>query len=150
MTNVPGERPTIYEFVGGADTFLRLTENFYAKVRDDPLLAELFAEFTPEHIGSVAIWLGEVFGGPAEYSTKHDGHRGVLTRHLGLSISEAQRARWAELMIDSAREVLPADELLHRRFAEYIEWGTAIARDVSQPGADIGEPGPVPHWGWTP
>ena len=142
------ERPSIYEFVGGADTFLRLTETFYAKVRPDPLLKDLFAEFTPDHITNVAIWLGEVFGGPAAYSAAHDGHRGVLTKHLGLGISEAQRARWAELMIEAGHEVLPADELLRKRFAEYIEWGTEIARDVSQPGADIGEPGPVPHWGW--
>jgi hemoglobin len=142
------DRPSIYEFVGGADTFLRLTETFYAKVRVDPLLAGLFAEFTPDHIENVASWLGEVFGGPDDYSAKHDGHRGVLTHHLRLNISEAQRARWAELMLAAADEVLPDDERLRHRFAEYIEWGTAIARDVSRPGADIGTPGPVPHWDW--
>lgn len=142
------DRPSIYEFVGGADTFLRLTQHFYDRVRVDPLLVDLFAEFTPDHITNVAIWLGEVFGGPDDYSARHEGHRGVLVRHLGLHISEAQRARWAKLMIESGRQILPDDEQLQRRFAEYIQWGTAIARDVSQPGADIGTPGPVPRWSW--
>ena len=45
-------------------------------------------------------------------------------------------------------KVLPAAELLQRRFAEYIEWGTGIAKSVSQPGAALGDPGPTPRWGW--
>ncbi|HWE87942.1 MAG TPA: antibiotic biosynthesis monooxygenase [Pseudonocardiaceae bacterium] len=148
VTDVAGERPTIYEFAGGAPAFRELTEVFYAKVLADPLLAPVFEHFTPEHVTKVAVWLGEVFGGPADYSTGHGGHRDVLTRHLGLAITEEQRIRWVELMMASARQVLPANDVLRRRFGEYIEWGTAIARDVSQPGGDIGDPGPVPQWSW--
>lgn len=147
-TDIAGERPTIYEFVGGAPTFRQLTEVFYAKVLADPLLAPVFRNFTSTHVQNVALWLGEVFGGPAEYSTHYQGHAGVLTQHLGLEITEQQRARWVALMLESADQVLPANAVLRRRFAEYLEWGTAIARDVSRPGASIGTPGPVPHWSW--
>ncbi|WP_283514758.1 group II truncated hemoglobin [Streptomyces sp. H10-C2] len=117
-------------------------------VRVDPLLAPVFANFTPTHVEHVAVWLSEVFGGPAGYSAELGGHQGLLRNHLGLSITEEQRARWAELMIATAEKELPDDELLRRRFAEYIQWGTRIARAVSQPGVEPGDPGPVPQWGW--
>jgi hemoglobin len=142
------KRPTIYEFAGGAPAFQQLTLAFYYKVTAEPLLAPLFTDFTQEHIDRVALWLGEVFGGPAIFEKQFDGHRGVLSHHLNLGITPDQRARWAELMIETAREVLPADELLQQRFAEYIEWGTEIAQDVSQPGYQIAEVGEVPSWGW--
>lgn len=141
-------RPSIYEFAGGAPAFHRLTQDFYEKVIVDPLLAPVFVDFTQQHIDHVAHWLGEVFGGPAVSDRLFDGHQGILSRHLNLAISEAQRARWAELMIATAREVLPADALLQRRFAEYIEWGTIIAKEVSQPCYELLDAGDVPWWGW--
>lgn len=143
------DRPSIYEFVGGAETLDRLTSVFYDRVRADPLLAPVFVNFTDEHARNVAIWLGEVFGGPPTFTAEHGGHHGLLIRHLGLGITEEQRARWADLMVECAGEVLPADELLQRRFAEYIQWGTTIAREVSGPGQEVGDdPGAVPRWGW--
>jgi hemoglobin len=141
-------RSSIYEVAGGAPAFQRLTLAFYYKVTAEPLLAPLFTTFTQQHIDHVALWLGEVFGGPPIFEEKFDGHRGILSHHLKLSITPEQRARWAQLMIETAREVLPADELLQWRFAEYIEWGTEIAEDVSQPGYEIGDVGEVPRWGW--
>ena len=148
-TPVGLERPTIYDFVGGMSTLERLTDSFYEKVRCDDVLAPVFVDFTPAHAHHVAVWLAEVFGGPAAYSDRHGGHRGVLTAHLGRGITEEQRVRWVELILESARDVFPADDLLHRQFADYIEWGTGIAREVSQPGVDVGEPGPPPRWGWA-
>jgi hemoglobin len=140
--------PAIYEFAGGRPAFQRLIEAFYEKVTADPLLAPLFTNFTQQHIDHVALWLGEVFGGPPIFAEQFDGHRGILSHHLNLSITPEQRARWAQSMIETARELLPADELLQQRFAEYIEWGTRIAQDVSEPGYEIGEVGEVPRWGW--
>jgi hemoglobin len=141
---------TIYDYAGGADAFQRLTEAFYAKVMRESLLSPLFEHFTDDHIHNVAMWLGEVFGGPALYSAQHEGHHGVLAKHGGLGITEEQRGRWAELMIESAGEIFPADPRLQRRFADYIQWGSAIARDASQPGFVLGAPGPMPRWDWGP
>lgn len=140
---------TFYEAVGGAEALRRLIDSFYAQVLADPLLAPVFVHFTQAHIDHVVVWLTEVFGGPAEYTARLGGHHALLTQHLGLRITEEQRARWAELMTATAAKELPADELVQRRFGEYIEWGTKIARSVSQQeGTDVGEPGPVPHWGF--
>jgi hemoglobin len=141
---------SIYDYAGGAPVFQRLTEAFYAKVVRDPLVSPLFEHFTDDHIRNVAIWLGEVFGGPALYSEQHGGHRGVLTKHGGLGITEAQRERWAALMIEAAGEVLPSEPRLRRRFADYIQWGTEIAQAASQPGFVVGHAGEVPRWEWGP
>lgn len=146
-----GSRPhggTFYEAVGGADALRRLIDAFYDQVLVDPQLAPVFADFTPTHIDHVVVWLSEVFGGPAEYTARLGGHQALLGHHLNLGITEEQRVRWVELMLATAAKELPADALVQRRFAEYIEWGTRIARSVSQPGEELGDPGPVPHWGW--
>jgi hemoglobin len=141
-------KPTIFAAAGGAPAFEALTARFYDKVKADPALSHVFASFTAEHAKNVAIWLGEVFGGPRRYSDEYGGHRTILEKHSGLGLTEAQKARWVELMLETAREVLPPDEVLQRRFAEYIEWGARIAVAASQPGFKIEHVGPVPNWDW--
>ncbi|WP_083678432.1 hypothetical protein [Nocardiopsis sp. CNR-923] len=68
------------------------------RVLTDPLPAPVFAGFTPEHREHVAVWLAEVFGGPAERTERLGGHQALLLGHRGLPITEEQRARWMELM----------------------------------------------------
>ena len=145
----PGEG-TLFEAVGGMDVLRRLAESFYALVLEDPLLAPVFAGFTPDHREHVTVWLSEVFGGPADFTARLGGHQALLQSHLGLAITEEQRARWMELMDEAVRRELPPDARLRRTVLEYFDWGTRIARDVSQapPGTDLGDPGPTPRWGW--
>jgi hemoglobin len=142
-------RPTIFEAAGGSPAFEALTVRFYETVRADPLLAPVFASFTAEHAKNVAIWLGEVFGGPGHYSKDHGGHRIVLERHRNLALTRDQKERRVELMLATAREVLPNDSELQARFADYIRWGAQIALAASQPGLEIKHVGPVPKWGWN-
>jgi hemoglobin len=147
----PGERPaTLYEAVGGTDALRRLSNTFYEAVLADPLLAPVFADFTVAHIEHVAVWLAEIFEGPARFTAELGGHQSLLRAHLGLSITEEQRLRWMELMTDAVTKELPDDELLRRRIVEYFSWGTKIAREVSADpaGTDLGDPGPTPRWGW--
>ncbi|RSS51228.1 group II truncated hemoglobin [Streptomyces sp. WAC01280] len=141
---------TLYEAVGGADALRRLSETFYEGVLADPLLAPVFADFTPTHVEHVAVWLAEVFSGPTEFTAEHGGHQALLRAHLGLGITEEQRLRWMELMAAAVEKELPDDALLRRRVVEYFDWGTRIAKDVSSsaPGTDLGDPGPTPRWGW--
>lgn len=148
---MPEERSTtLYEAVGGAEALRRLSGTFYEAVLADPLLAPVFARFTPAHVEHVAVWLAEVFSGPEDFTARHGGHHALLTAHLGLAITEEQRLRWMELMTAAVAKELPDDALLRRRVVEYFDWGTRIAKDVSAsaPGTDLGEPGPTPRWGW--
>lgn len=141
--------PTMYEWAGGAEAFERLTEVFYANVLKDELLAPLFEGMAPDHPKWVAIWLSEVFRGPERYSRERGGYAHMVRQHLGKAITEAQRRRWASLLMDAADEVaLPDDPEFRAAFASYIEWGTRIALTNSQPDASPPLKAPMPHWGW--
>ena len=144
------QKPTLYEWAGGLPAFTRLTSIFYEKyVPQDELLAPLFVEMAPDHPERVAIWLGEVFGGPAAYTEHYGGHAHMISRHLGKELSEAQRARWASLICQAADDAgLPTDQAFRSAFVSYIEWGTRRAVKYSAPGANPPLHLPVPQWDW--
>ncbi|MEV5086315.1 oxidoreductase [Streptomyces sp. NPDC056159] len=96
-TDRPGT-PSIYQWAGVALALQRLTEVFYGHVRKDPLLAPVFAHMDDKHPHFVALWLGEVFGGPTHYSAFRGGHQHMATQHLGRGITEEQRRRWVGLL----------------------------------------------------
>ena len=143
------DTPTLYEWAGGADAFVRLTEAFYARVLDDDLLAPLFARMDREHARHVAVWLAEVFGGPARYTDEHGGYPHMVAKHIGMAITEPQRRRWVNLIQDAADQAgLPDDPEFRAAFLGYVEWGTRLALQNSRPGADVVMQAPVPRWGW--
>lgn len=140
---------TLYDDLGGLDGLRRLSSAFYDRVLDDEVLAPVFANFTVTHVDHVAVWLAEVFGGPADYTAKLGGHQSLLRSHLGLGIRDEHRERWLELMAEAVDEVLPGRADLKSMLMDYFGWGTAIAQSVSQDpvGTDLGDPGPTPRWG---
>ena len=143
------EPPSLYEWAGGAAALERLTTAFYREVLRDDLLEPLFRHMDPGHPQHVAAWLGEVFGGPATYTEERGGYPHMVREHLGKAITEPQRRRWVNLLMDAADEVgLPADPEFRAAFASYVEWGTRLAVTNSQPGAEPPLEAPVPRWGW--
>ncbi|WP_233159815.1 group II truncated hemoglobin [Actinophytocola xanthii] len=145
-----GAVPTLYEWAGGAAAFEKLTEVFYRTVLADPELEPVFRGMDPGHPRHVAAWLGEVLGGPDRYSRERGGHANMVAQHLGRAITERQRRRWVELLIDAADEVgLPDDPEFRASFVGYLEWGTRMAVMLSRPGTDVPPDEPVPTWGWA-
>jgi hemoglobin len=124
--------------------------HFYEAVLADELLYPLFKDMDPEHPQHVACWLGEVFGGPADYTANHGGHPEMLKHHLNREITEDQRRRWIDLLVTAADECgLPDDPEFRATFMGYIEWGTRLAKVFSQPGATPNLDEPVPLWDWV-
>lgn len=141
--------PSLYEWAGGTAAFEQLFTTFYAHVAEDPVLAPVFAGMHPDHPKHVAAWLGEVFGGPTVYSDRHGGHQHMIARHRGRALTEQQRRRWMNLLIDTADEVgLPADAEFRSAFVAYLEWGTRMALLFSGPDAPESAAEPTPPWGW--
>ncbi|MCK9877738.1 antibiotic biosynthesis monooxygenase [Frankia sp. Ag45/Mut15] len=141
--------PTLYEWAGGQDAFERLFARFYETVAEDELLIPLFAGMNPAHAHHVAMWVGEVFGGPAAYTDLRGGYEKMLAHHLGRAITEQQRRRWINLLVDAADHVgLPDDPEFRAAFMSYLEWGTRLAVANSQPDATPIRRAPVPRWGW--
>ncbi len=149
MTSTPASTPTLFDWAGGADALARLTRVFYRHVRADPLLGPVFAHMPEDHPEHVATWFGEVFGGPPAYTDEHGGYPHMMGKHLGVGITEAQRARWVRLIGEAADEAeLPADPEFRSAFMAYVEWGTRLAMGNSAPGATPPPRAPVPRWGW--
>jgi hemoglobin len=143
------EVPTLFEWMGGSSALSRLFEVFYQRVPNDPLLAPVFAEMSPEHARHVAAFVGEVLGGPRAYSEQHGGHANMIRHHLSRSLNEAQRARWLTLLLACADEIgVPSDPEFRSALVSYLEWGTRLAVINSQPGASADESAPMPKWGW--
>jgi truncated hemoglobin YjbI len=143
--------PTLFEWAGGTPALRRMTTIFYGKyVPEDPLLGPLFADMAPDHPERVAAWLGEVFGGPPSYSERYGGYDRMVSRHVGRGLREKQRARWVQLLCKSADDAqLPTDPEWRAAFVAYLEWGSRIALENSQPGAHPPPHMPVPRWWWV-
>ena len=137
-----GHEPTLFEWAGGLPGLTRMTRLLYEKhVPADPLLAPLFANMPPEHPRREAMWLAEVFGGPAADSQDRGGSQQPAGAQAGLALTEEQRARWVALAGRAADEAgLPADAQFRSAFSGFLEWSSRAAA-----GADA----PVPRWGWT-
>ena len=147
----PDHEPTLFEWAGGFQALLRLTRVFYSKyVPEDPLIGPLFANMSPDHPERVAAWLGEVLGGPKNYSDQYGGYARMVSQHLNKGRTEAQRARWGSLICKSADEAgLPADPEFRAAFVSYIEWGSRLALENSQAGAKPPMHMPMPRWWWA-
>lgn len=147
----PEHEPTIFEWAGGLPALTRMTRLFYEKyVPEDPLLAPLFADMSPDHPQRVAKWLGEVFCGPKAYSETYGGYARMISQHVGKGLTEDKRVRWVALLLKSAQEAgLPNDAEWRSIFGAYIEWGSRLAVENSQSGARPPEHMPMPHWDWN-
>jgi hemoglobin len=122
----------MFELGGGADGMRRLTDAFYRLVFADDLLGPLFHEPGDHHADRLAMWLTELFGGPAEHTEHRGGFDVMKGAHHNMQVTEAQRARWAELMYRAAAEAgLP--EEFRQRLVPYIEGGSTFAMRVSWP-----------------
>jgi truncated hemoglobin YjbI/CDGSH-type Zn-finger protein/ferredoxin len=147
----PEAEPTLYEWAGGYPALLDMTRIFYGRhVPADPLIGPLFANMSPDHPERVAAWLSEVFGGPKFYSERYGGYERMLSQHVGRQIRPEQRARWAQLMAQSADQAgLPADAEFRAAFMAYIEWGSRLAVENSQAESHPPPHMPVPRWWWV-
>jgi len=98
-------QPTLYDLVGGAETFRRLVARFYEGVRDDPLLRPLYPE---EDLGPaeerLRMFLVQYWGGPRTYSQQR-GHPRLRMRHARFAIGPAERDAWLRRMRDAVESL---------------------------------------------
>jgi hemoglobin len=145
-----GDIPTLYEWAGGRPAIEWMINRFYDRVECDDLLSPFFpGGVSATHRDHVTTWWCEVLGGPADYTEKLGGYPNMLAHHRGLGITGDQRFRFASLMSLAADDAdLPSDPEFRAALVGYLEWGTRLAMHNSQPGADVVQKAPVPHWGW--
>ena len=146
----PSEVPTLYDWAGGTAALRRMIDAFYDRVESLEQFDRLFpGGVTEEHRSAVTVWWAEVFGGPQLYSEELGGYETMLSHHRDLAITADQRAAFVSEMSSAADDAgLPSDPEFRSALLAYLEWGTRLAFENSQPDASPIESAPVPRWGW--
>ena len=127
-------RETLYDLAGGAEGMERLASIFYRYVFDDQMMLPLFEDPTEDHVGRMALWLGEHFGGPMDHTKQRGGFYTVVAVHHPLSISDAQRDRWINYMMAACEEAHMPDEVINF-FTPFIYSGAHAAQRNSRRGS---------------
>lgn len=142
--------PSLVEWAGGPDAITRMIGAFYDRVEGDEALSGYFpGGVSEQHRAHVTDWWVEVFGGPSHYTEEHGGYRRMLDHHRELAITPEHRRAFVTTMSIAADDAgLPSDAEFRSALLAYLEWGTRLALENSQPGAEVVEEAPVPRWGW--
>jgi len=141
--------PTLFEWLGAMPALDRLMKRFYERVKDDPILAPIFANMGGDHPHHVAVFLAEVLGGPTGYSERFGGHPRMIQRHLNRHLTHAQRRQWVSLLLDTADQIgMPDDPEF--RSAWLATWsGARVWRSSTRsPERAWIQNAPMPKWGW--
>jgi hemoglobin len=145
------DRPSVYEFAGGAAAFLALATALNNRCLEDPVLNHPFSHpGHPEHIERLAGYLGEVFGGPPIFSRSCGGHSAMLLIHAQSGADEDFPERFVacfDLAVEDAglSYDLEFRQLLH----EYMVTATREVHSVSPRGSVVAPDTPMPHWSWN-
>lgn len=89
---------TMFEAVGGMDTFRTLVDRFYAGVWQDPVLRPMYPDDDLEGAKErLRMFLVQFWGGPKDYSEQR-GHPRLRMRHAPFPVSPAARDAWLRHM----------------------------------------------------
>jgi len=118
------EGTSVYEQIGGDETFRALVEAFYRRVEADPLLRAVFPEDPAsfeEGKENQYLFLSQYWGGPARYIAKR-GHPRLRMRHMPFTITQEARDHWVKHMVAALEEVgIP--EPIFSQMKDYFEQG---------------------------
>ena len=115
---------TLYEAVGGEETFRRLVHRFYQGVAEDPLLRPMYPE---EDLGPaeerLTLFLMQYWGGPRTYSDRR-GHPRLRMRHVPFQVDRAAHDAWLRHMRDALDELALPEEY-ERQLWAYLTYAAA-------------------------
>ena len=144
------DRPSVYEFAGGEEAFLRLAAATTERCGEDSELNHAFAQqMSSRHNQNLAAYWAEVFGGPNEYSTHLGGHSGLLAIHAGHGAPDEWSDRFEACFLKALDDAkLPDDREFRQVMADYIHWATREVNAYSPAGRTVEANRPMPHWSW--
>jgi hemoglobin len=88
---------TVFQAAGGAETFMRLVDRFYAGVASDPVLRPMYPADLTDSRRHLTLFIMQFFGGPSTYSQER-GHPRLRMRHLPFAIGQRERDAWVRHM----------------------------------------------------
>jgi hemoglobin len=145
------DRPSIFEYAGGAPAFRALAADFHARCLADPILEHPFSHTSnPDHVQRLGDYWGEVFGGPALF-TAAGGHSAMLGLHANMGAEDSLGARFVEVFDEAVRSApLPRDPELQKVLHDYMQWATDEVMTYSGATDAVVPPGlDMPRWSWS-
>lgn len=111
---------SLFERVGGEETFEQLVSHFYALVAIDPILRPMYPD-DDFHAAAerLMLFLMQYWGGPHTYSEMR-GHPRLRMRHAQFPIDSKARDAWLRCM-KSAVDELTIEEIDRKELWEYLE-----------------------------
>ena len=96
---------SVYEAIGGMDTFERLVHDFYSQVKEDDVIGPMYPDNDWEGAEQRLTWfLAQYWGGPQLFS-ENRGHPRLRMRHAPYPIDITAHDRWLELMGNSLAKI---------------------------------------------
>ena len=96
---------TLYDEMGGRETFEKIVSHFYALVAVDPVLRPMYPDDDFKGAAErLLMFLEQYWGGPTTYSEQR-GHPRLRMRHAGFHISEMERDVWLRHMKSAVDEI---------------------------------------------
>ena len=144
-------RPTLYEYAGGEQAFLRLAEAHHARCLADPELNHPFSkpDGHPLHVARLGWYWAEVLGGPPRFSEQCSDQPSVLRMHAGngdLRDLGERFARCFDGAMDDAQ--LPDDPAFREAMNAYMRWAVDDVLVYSPTGTVVARGKAIPRWGW--
>jgi hemoglobin len=125
------EEISIYEQVGGTETFRKMVEIFYAKVEADPELRAMFPDDLEPGKRWQYLFLQQYFGGPTDYIAER-GHPRLRMRHSPYPIDEKAQLAWLQYMLEAIDEV-GIQEPARTVMREYFQRGSEFMINQYKP-----------------
>jgi hemoglobin len=122
---------SVYDFVGGAETFRKLVDAFYSRVEADPALRPMFPEDLEPGKQWQYLFLMQYFGGPTAYMEER-GHPRLRMRHAPFPIDQTARDAWLGHMLAAIDEVGIA-EPARTMMRDYFERASTHMMNAFQP-----------------
>jgi hemoglobin len=145
-------RPTLYDYAGGEQAFLRLAEAHHARCIADPELNHPFSHdgLDPEHVSRLAAYWAEVMGGPPRFTQECADQSTLLRMHAGNGDMGDLGRRFVECFVAAADDAgLPSDPEFRETLRAYMEWAVADVLAYSPRDAVVPADLPIPRWSWN-
>ena len=144
------ERPGVYEFARGHEAFVALAPALHERCVNDPVLQHPFSHAQDSsHLGHLASYLAEVFGGSSTYSGSLGGHSSMLLLHAGSGADEEYVSRLLACFDGAISDAgLPDDTEFRVALHDYMVWAANEVGSVSSPGLTVPENLSFPRRSW--
>jgi hemoglobin len=129
------ESMTVYERVGGLETFERLAAAFYERVEQDEVLRPLYPPALEEPRDHLALFLAQYWGGPPAYSEQR-GHPRLRLRHMPFRIGRRERNAWVTAML-AAIDAAGIEEPARSEMRTYFEDAATFLINADETGESL-------------